>query len=392
MCVVVDFTVYLAFVCLVLVNMIMDKLPFNMLTNVLEVISAANESLDGKLVRQKALYALFHIISAEGAIFFLPDGKGQLTSIILKNLEKAYCNYYKTYYYQFDPLQLTKGLGTEKRIAYLEKIISYDSFQSTEYYNDFLKPQKIHHKLIVNMVAEEELYGRIVLTRPRKSRRFNEKEVRIARTISPYLAHALAHNDLRKKMRLKGNILDHIEEQSLVGMVLLDENLNIVYKSPKAEEICGEFNGAGSPVDQTDPITSQFLKDCGEIKAGLKSCPAGGMIVPRHSVVRGPNRTRFSLISKALDQGSDWEGSQMFMVSIQEQSPANINAQFLMDTFHLSKREIEVVALLFSGLKNAQIAGKLFVSEITIKKHLQSIYDKVGVNSRTTLMNRILTR
>ena len=69
-----------------------------MLTNVLEVISAANESLDGKLVRQKALHAFFDTISAEGAIFFLPDGSGQLTSIILKNLEKAYCNYYKTCY------------------------------------------------------------------------------------------------------------------------------------------------------------------------------------------------------------------------------------------------------------------------------------------------------
>lgn len=362
-----------------------------MLTNVLKVISAANESLDGKLVRQKALYALFHTISAEGAIFFLPDGNGQLTSIIIKNLEKAYGNYYKTYYYQFDPLHLTHGLGTEKRLTYLEKIISYDSFQSTEYYNDFLKPQKIHHKLIVNMVAEEELYGRIVLTRPKKSRRFTEKELRIARTISPYLAHALAHNDLRKKIRLKGNILDHMEEQSLIGMVLLNESLNITYKNPKAEEICGKFNGAGSPVNQTDPITSQFLKDCREIKAGLKSCPAGGMVVPKHSVVRGPNRTRFSLISKALDQGLDWEDSQMFMVSIKEQSTANIDPQYLMDAFHLSKREIEVAALLFLGLKNAQIAGELFVSEITIKKHLQSIYDKVDVHNRTTLINRILT-
>lgn len=362
-----------------------------MLTNVLEVISAANESLDGKLVRQKALYALFNTISAEGAVFFLPDGNGQLTSIILKDLEKAYCNFYKTYYFKFDPLHLTYGFDARNRLTYLERTFSYDSFESTEYYNDFLKPQKIHHKLIVNMVAEEALYGRIVLTRPQKSRRFTDKELRTARIISPYLAHALAHNDLRKKIRLNENILDHIGEQSLIGMVLLDESLNIIYKNPKAEEISGNFNGAGSPVNQTDPITSQFLKDCREIKAGLKSCPAGGMVIPRHSVVRGPNRTRFSLISRALGQGLDWEGSQMIMVSIQEQFPANINPQYLMDTFHLSKREVEVVALLFSGLKNAQIAEKLFVSEITIKKHLQSIYDKVGVNNRTTLMNRVLT-
>lgn len=372
--------------------MMMEKLPHPVLTNVLEVISAANESMDGKLVRQKALSAFFHSISAEGGILFLPDARGQLTSIILEQLEKTYCKYYKTYYYQFDPLQLTHGLDTKGTLPYLEKVISYDSFQPTEYYNDFLKPQKIHHKLIVNLVAEKKLYGRIVLTRPRKSRRFAEKEIRTAKAISPYLAHALAHNDLRKRITLNGNILAYIEKQSSTGVILLDESLQILYKNPKAEEICGKLKGSGSAENHTAVVFSQLLKDCQEIKSNLKSWPSGGMTIPRHRVVNGPNHSRFSLVSKILDQESDSDDSQMFMVSIEERPPANINPQYLMDTFHLSRREIDVVNLLFLGLKNAEIAGKLYVSEVTIKKHLQSIYEKVGVNNRTTLINRILTR
>ncbi len=372
--------------------MMMDTLPYPMLTNVLEVISAASESLDCSLVRQKALDALFDTISAEGAIFFLPDGKGLFTYIIIKNLDRKYCDYYKTYFYRFDPLKLTQGLDNRKRLNRLEEAISYDSLQPTEYYNDFLKPQKIHHKLIVNLVAEKELYGKIVLTRPRKFNRFTRKEIRIAKIISPYLAHALAHNDLRKKIRLKGNILDYIEKQSSVGMILLDENLQIIYRNPKADEIFGNLKCSGFAVNSNDPISFQLLKDCREIQSSLKSCPTGGMIVPRQRVVKGLNHNRFSVTTKALDQESDWEGSRLFMVCIQEQSPPpNIDPQYLMDTFHLSRREIDVAALLFLGLKNAQIAGRLFVSEVTVKKHLQNIYDKVGVNNRTTLINRILT-
>jgi DNA-binding CsgD family transcriptional regulator len=370
----------------------MDKLPHHILTNVLEVISVANKSLDGEMVGQKALNAMFQAISAEGGIFFLPDENGQFTHIILKNLEKEYCNYYKTYYHRFDPLQLADDSNARKGLAHLDRVTSYNSFQHTEFYNDFLKPQKINYKLIVNMFAEDKLYGKIVLTRPRKSKQFSQRDIRTAKTISPYLAHALAHNELRKKIRVRGSILDYIENQSSVGMILLDDGLNVIYQNRKAEQICGKFKGSGSSVNHTAPIVCQFLKDCRKIKTGLKDCPAGGTNVPRHSVVKGPENTRFLLISKILDEGPDCEGSRMFMVSIQEKSLPNFDPQFLIDTFRLSKREIDVVALLFLGMRNAQIAGKLFVTEITIKKHLHNIYGKVGVNNRTKLINKILTR
>ena len=369
----------------------MDTLPYPTLTKVLEVISAANESLDSRPVRQKVLDAMFSTISADGAIFFLPDGNGLYTYIIIKNLDKAYCDYYKTYFYRFDPLQLTRGLDAKASLGWREKTISYDSCQPTEYYNDFLKPQKIHHKLVVNLVAENALYGRIVLTRPQKSNRFNRSEVRTAKTVSPYLAHALAHNDLRRQIRVKGDILDYIEKQSSLGVILLDESLQVTYRNPKAEEVFDRLQCSQGDDNNKDPVTSQLLRDCREIKAGLANCSNGDMMVPRHSMVKGPENTRFSLISRVLEQESGGEGSRMLMVSIEEQSPTNINPHYLMEKYRLTQRETDVVTLLFSGMKNAQIARKLFVSEITVKKHLQHIYEKVGVSNRTTLINRILT-
>jgi DNA-binding CsgD family transcriptional regulator len=369
----------------------MENLPHPILTDVLEVINAANESLDCRLVRQKALDTLFHTITAEGAIFFLPDGSGLLTYIIIKNLDEAYCDYYKNYFYRFDPLQLTQGLDNTKGLTWLENTISYDSIGRTEYYNDFLKPQKIHHKLIVNLLAEKELYGRIVLTRPKHSKRFTKDEIQTAKSISPYLAHALAHNYLRREIVLKGNILNYLERQSSIGVILLDERLQIIYQNPKAGEVISKLMNAGSAVKHKDPISSRLLRDCREIKAGLGGCPTGGMTLPRHSVVMGPNQTRFSITSRVLDQETDWQGSRLLMVTLEEESPAAINSQKLKDKFHLSKREVEVVGLLILGLKNAEIARKLFVSEVTIKKHLQNIYEKVGVTNRATLINRMLT-
>ena len=53
----------------------------------------------------------------------------------------------------------------------------------------------------------------------------------------------------------------------------------------------------------------------------------------------------------------------------------------------LTQREREVMRLVSGGLSNKQVGRKLNVTEGTVKVHLSSIYEKLGVNNRTTLAN-----
>ena len=52
----------------------------------------------------------------------------------------------------------------------------------------------------------------------------------------------------------------------------------------------------------------------------------------------------------------------------------------------LTERERQVIALIAEGLKNKQIAERLFISPTTVTHHLSSIYSKLGVSDRLELV------
>lgn len=82
-------------------------------------------------------------------------------------------------------------------------------------------------------------------------------------------------------------------------------------------------------------------------------------------------------------------------------SPMNATiARRVIDTFRqpvavvpqhtvLTKREQELLALLAQGLRYKEIAGQLFISVETVRKHINNIYTKLQVQSRTEALNKV---
>ena len=54
-----------------------------------------------------------------------------------------------------------------------------------------------------------------------------------------------------------------------------------------------------------------------------------------------------------------------------------------MARYHLTPREHEILALLSEGRSNRSIAQNLYLSEETVKGHLNAIFRKLGVTNRT---------
>lgn len=56
----------------------------------------------------------------------------------------------------------------------------------------------------------------------------------------------------------------------------------------------------------------------------------------------------------------------------------------------LSEREYEVALEVVAGYSNAEIAERLYISENTVKKHIKSIFVKLGISKRTQVFAKLL--
>ncbi len=89
---------------------------------------------------------------------------------------------------------------------------------------------------------------------------------------------------------------------------------------------------------------------------------------------------------RSVMAGQYWIGQQsvsnlvqtlkQFRNSVKKTKPKN---------YGLTSREMEIVKAVVSGYANKEIAGKLSISEQTVKHHITSIFDKLGVYNRLEL-------
>ena len=89
---------------------------------------------------------------------------------------------------------------------------------------------------------------------------------------------------------------------------------------------------------------------------------------------------------RAVMAGQAWVGREPVHDLVQYlRSRAPAEDQRKRKKYGLTNREIEIVAAIVDGCTNKEIAQKFTLSEDTVKHHLTSIFDKVGVSNRLEL-------
>ena len=82
-----------------------------------------------------------------------------------------------------------------------------------------------------------------------------------------------------------------------------------------------------------------------------------------------------------------YSGQSVYGSEITAKLPGLLNSQksFPWEDYHIGPRELEVIDLVAQGLSNKEIAGKLYLSEGTVRNYLSAVLGKLELRDRTQL-------
>jgi CheY-like chemotaxis protein/DNA-binding CsgD family transcriptional regulator len=145
----------------------------------------------------------------------------------------------------------------------------------------------------------------------------------------------------------------------------------LMWQTPLARELLDRYFGTQAPM--TPSAVQDWLLQC---LRGMEHAEP-----PKLTVERGATRLTFRLHQRTGDSDGVSEDGDWLIVMREVSDTAVIEAMSL--SFKLTAREAEVLYWVVKGKTNKDIGDILGSSPATVKKHLERVFVKLGVETRT---------
>lgn len=189
------------------------------------------------------------------------------------------------------------------------------------------------------------------------------------------LARIAAHMQTAKMMKQARSTLDAFGQASIA---ITPNDGKIVWQTPLARQLLQKY--FSSDVETYEHKTPTPILNWMETSFADH---AKGGATPPLVIIKGADRLIFSAAA--------FSGDEHWVILMREESDA-AQIKALMTTFSLTKRESEVLYWAIKGKTNRDIGDILGTSPRTINKHLEHVFEKLGVETRTAAASLAATK
>lgn len=234
----------------------------------------------------------------------------------------------------------------------------------------------IEHVMSVLLSVEPHWHGGLTLYRSRR-RPFSERDSALVQRLSPLIASAMHTSRLFQEQRQSVDVLSGLLSRRAVEAVVYGEGGREVLRTPGLEGMVHRWY-SGVERDKSG-LPRAWIDRYGRwMRVGN-----GGEPLPGPWTERGLDGV-LELRLIAFSEGRQ----PMWALLCEERRVLGESVPLIPKAWvgRLSKRELEVVDRILRGWGNALIADDLGCSLGTVKKHIQHIFDALGLSSRAALI------
>ena len=233
------------------------------------------------------------------------------------------------------------------RATKISDFVSRAELRRREIYWEWFRPYGIKHELGVGLDAPLS-HTKVFVFDRLDGRDFSERDRDVLDSLRPHLAKLYEAAQLRRTAREAFALLERTD----AALVVLEGADRVGYATPEAQRLLSIYfhaSGAGLPHEVAEWLREQ--------RRGRTPEPL--------TVERGEGSVVVQLVEGSL------------LLEEQREAP------------RLTERESEILDLVAAGKTNAEIAEALWIAPGTVRKHLENIYEKLEVHTRTAAVAKL---
>lgn len=331
-------------------------------------------------IRPTILKTLQELFKDYSMAFFLTDENEQFVNPVSINISSKIMDIYEKYYYKTDIFHTTnieKRL-LQKNIIQITDIMPLSTFENTEFYNDLLRKMGVFDEIALPLNYGNRLMGIIGIMKPISNGKFTEKEIQCANIIRNNIIPCLKEYLDKVKAQQERSLLLNCTEEAPIGIIVFDSKFKVMNYNQSACRFVKEISGKDS-----DNQPFEYL-----IKILLEKLYSQSLNF-NNSLYTSIKDYTFKIVPFAV-HNLTFGFSTFYTVYISRNHDNNyIDYNRLETLFNLTNRECQIVYMLSQGYSNNRIADELYLSNHTIKTHIQNIFKKMKSSSRTEVLHKV---
>lgn len=254
--------------------------------------------------------------------------------------------------------------------ARISDYLTISKYKKTALYNEFFRKIDTDRQMVAGLPVNPDLMISVSLCRLQKD--FTDRDCGIFDLLTPHLVSAFRNAQFINRLKFEGEQMEVALEATKFGIVTVDKDFCTHIESPTAVALFRKYFRSKS--DSLPDGLNRY------IRYHLPKFLGNEFYLP-------PIPLEISYQNAKLIIRLSFHSLTKTTVLLLEEIPAPLISDFV--GMRLTRREASVLSWISHGKTDGEIGLLLAISVRTVQKHVEHIFDKLGVETRTAAANFI---